>query len=178
MKRTGLLLFILLVTNPCFPQDFFREDFDTSSRYVILTNPTVKNIQEIVKDTLLMGINFHSIQFTKHPFFGTTINLNKKQHSGVYSSHHQAVEKKGKNLKITALSMDGKIIEGLVHSEYPHVFGVQFHPEVPALYEDRCERRFHPDDIPETYNNLIGKQSVRFHKRFWKHISRILQKAE
>lgn len=134
--------------------------------------------QELVKDSLLMGINFHCIQFTNHPFFGSTLKLNKKQHPRVYSSHHQAVEKMGRNLEITALSMDGKIIEGIAHSKYPHVFGIQFHPEVPALYEDREKRKFHPDDTPETYNNLIGKQSVRFHKRFWKHISRILQTAE
>jgi putative glutamine amidotransferase len=134
--------------------------------------------QELVKDTLLMGINFHRIQFTKHPFFGKTIRLNKKQNPRVYSSHHQAIKMKGKNLEITASSMDGKIIEGVAHSEYPNVFGVQFHPEVPALYEDLYKRKFHPEDTPETYNNLIGKKNVRFHKRFWKHISGILRKVE
>ncbi|MBN2773805.1 MAG: hypothetical protein JXR31_06120, partial [Prolixibacteraceae bacterium] len=75
---------------------------------------------------------------------------------------------------ITAYSMDGKIIEGLVHSRYPNVFAVQFHPEVAALYKDLYKRKFHPDDKPMTYNDIIGKQSLRFHKIYWKHISKVL----
>ncbi len=132
--------------------------------------------QEIVQDTLLMGINLHPIQFTSNPFFSKTVRISKKIRPLVYSSHHQAAEKIGKGLEITALSPDGKIVEGLAHKEYPNVFAVQFHPEVPGLYRDLSIRKFSPDDNPQSYNDIIGRKSVRFHKKYWAHISRILSK--
>ena len=134
--------------------------------------------QEIVEDSLLMGINLHTIQFTKHPFFGVAVDVSKKFEPRVYSSHHQAAEKIGKGLEITALSPDGKIVEGLAHNKYPNVFAVQFHPEVPGLYEDLYVRKFNPDDKPQSYNDIIGKKSVKFHEKYWAHISDILRKAK
>jgi putative glutamine amidotransferase len=134
--------------------------------------------QEISKDTLLMGINLHTIQFTNHPFFGKAVNVSKGFHPRVYSSHHQAAEKIGKGLEVTAISPDGKIVEGLAHKKYPNVFAVQFHPEVPGLYEDLKPLKFNPDDLPMTYNDIIGKKSVRFHEEYWGYISYILRKAK
>jgi len=134
--------------------------------------------QEIVEDSLLMGINLHTIQFTKHGFFGVAVDVSKKFEPRVYSSHHQAVEKIGKNLEITALSPDGKIVEGLAHNKYPNVFAVQFHPEVPGLYEDLYVRKFNPDDKPQSYNDILGKKSVKFHAKYWTNISEILRKAK
>lgn len=134
--------------------------------------------QEIVEDSLLMGINLHTIQFTEHPFFGVAVNMSKKFEPRIYSSHHQAADKIGKGLEITAYSPDGKIVEGLAHSKYPNVFAVQFHPEVPGLYDDFYVRKFNPDDTPQSYNDIIGKKSVRFHEEYWYHISRVLRKAK
>ncbi|QIA07860.1 gamma-glutamyl-gamma-aminobutyrate hydrolase family protein [Draconibacterium halophilum] len=127
--------------------------------------------QLIEDDSLFMGINLHTIQFTDNPFFGTAIKISKKATPRICSSHHQAIEKLGKGLEVTCLSPDGKIIEGIVHSTYPHVFAVQFHPEVSALYEDMDLKIFHPDDEPKTYHDILGKSDVKFHKDYWKHIS-------
>jgi putative glutamine amidotransferase len=124
----------------------------------------------------LMGINLHSIRFTKHPFFGKTIGISKKSKPRIYSSHHQSPKDIGAGYEITALSPDGKVIEGLAHSRFPHVFGVQFHPEVPALYEDREWWKFEPGDKPRTMHRIIGKRSVRFHKKYWEHISFIIDR--
>jgi len=134
--------------------------------------------QEIVKDTLLMGINLHTIQFTDHPFFGKAVEVSKGFKPRVLSSHHQSADKIGKGLEITALSADGKIVEGLAHKKYPNVFAVQFHPEVPALYEDLYVRKFNPDDEPMSYNDIIGKKSVKFHEKYWGYISDVLRKAK
>ncbi|MCG6187756.1 gamma-glutamyl-gamma-aminobutyrate hydrolase family protein [Maribellus maritimus] len=134
--------------------------------------------QEIVQDTLLMGINLHTIRFTDNPFFGDVVKVSKRWEPRIYSSHHQAAEKLGKGLEVTALSPDGKIVEGIVHSVYPNVFAVQFHPEVPGLYEDLYMRKFHPEDEAMSYNDIIGKQSVKFHERYWEHISKIIRKAK
>lgn len=127
--------------------------------------------QEFTKDSLLMGINFHTITFTAHPFFGETIKVSKEMKPLIYSSHHQSIKDLGKGFEVTALSADGKIIEGIAHSKYPSVFAVQFHPEVPALYENRAVRKFAPTDEPRTYHEIIGAEGLAFHKAYWKHIA-------
>ena len=134
--------------------------------------------QEIVQDSLLMGINLHTIQFSDHPFFGKAVEVSKGFKPRVLSSHHQSADKIGKGLEITALSADGKIVEGLAHKKYPNVFAVQFHPEVPALYEDLYVRKFNPEDEPMSYNDIIGKKSVTFHEKYWNYISHVLRKAK
>jgi putative glutamine amidotransferase len=163
-------------------QDIPSEIYEVTTPKEILnqgrTNLHRNYWQEIVEDSLLMGINLHTIQFTKHPFFGVAVDVSKKFEPRVFSSHHQAAEKIGKGLEITALSPDGKIVEGLAHNKYPNVFAVQFHPEVPGLYEDLYVRKFNPDDKPQSYNDIIGKKSVKFHAKYWENISGILRKAK
>jgi putative glutamine amidotransferase len=127
--------------------------------------------QEFNSDKQLMGINLHPVYFTGHSFFGKSVRVSKSFHPLVYSSHHQSIEQIGKGFEVTALSADGKVIEGLAHKQFPNVFGVQFHPEVPALYEDRETWKFEPGDVPQTYHQILGDQSVRFHRAYWKHIS-------
>ena len=131
----------------------------------------------ISEDSNLMGINLHAIRFTEHPFFGENVKVNKFSEPLIYSSHHQAIEKLGKGLEITALAPDGKIIEAIAHSRFPHVFAVQFHPEVPALYEDMELWKFHPSDAPASYHQLLGKNGVKFHRQYWKFISKTLKNS-
>ncbi|WP_372948362.1 gamma-glutamyl-gamma-aminobutyrate hydrolase family protein [Mariniphaga sp.] len=133
--------------------------------------------QNLSDDRQLMGINFHTIHFTQHPFFTRQVKTGKNSAPLVCSSHHQAAEKLGKGLEVTAVSPDGKIVEGLAHIHYPHVFAVQFHPEVPALHENQEKRKFHPDDEPLTYHEIIGKVGSKFHKKYWKYISKTLKKV-
>ncbi|WP_167618133.1 gamma-glutamyl-gamma-aminobutyrate hydrolase family protein [Maribellus sediminis] len=134
--------------------------------------------QEIADDEQLMGINLHTIQFTNHPFFGEAVKVKKRDTPRVYSSHHQAAEKIGKDLAVTALSPDGKVVEALAHNKFKNVFAVQFHPEVPALYEEMQPRIFHPDDVPKSYYDIIGKSSVRFHKEYWAYISKVMSEVK
>lgn len=133
--------------------------------------------QNVSNDPKLMGINFHSIRFTDHPFFTQKVKIRKSSNPMVYSSHHQAAEKLGKGMEVTAVSPDGEIVEALAHSTYPNVFGVQFHPEVPTLYENREKMKFNPDGEPRTYYEIIGKEGRQFHKKYWKYISKIIKKT-
>lgn len=130
--------------------------------------------QLISKDEQLMTINLHNIRFTGHPFFTKTIGAGKYHKPRIYSSHHQAPKDVGEGYEVTALSPDGKVIEGLAHSKFPNVFAVQFHPEVPALYEPREEWKFTPRDKPRTMHRIIGKRGVRFHLKYWNHISNVV----
>jgi putative glutamine amidotransferase len=54
---------------------------------------------------------------------------------------------------------------------------VQFHPEVPGLYENREEKKFEPTDAPGTYHQIIGRENVHFHRKYWKMISNALRKS-
>ena len=44
------------------------------------------------------------------------------------SSHHQVIDKTGSGIKAVAFASDG-LIEGIEHSQYDFVIGVQWHPE-------------------------------------------------
>jgi len=125
-------------------------------------------------DELLMTINLHWVQFTDHPFFGSRVKVRKSTRPRAYSSHHQSVKDMGPGYEVTALSPDKKVIEGFAHNRFPNVFAVQFHPEVPALYEDRNLRKFEPTDKPRTMHRIIGIKGVLFHLNYWKFISSIV----
>jgi len=134
--------------------------------------------QEISNDPQLMRINLHTIRFTDHPFFVKKVKAWKNMEPRVLSSHHQSIDQLGAGLEVTALSPDGKVIEAVAHSRFPNVFAVQFHPEVPALYEPREALKFHPDDTPLSYVQIIGKTSQKFHQKYWKYLSAIIQTAK
>jgi len=131
--------------------------------------------QNLNDDPKFMGINLHPVHFTENAFFGNTVRIPKNLRPLVYSSHHQAVKDLSRDLEITALSNDGKVVEGVVHKKYPNVFAVQFHPEVPALYENRAEVKFSPEDKPETLHRMLNCRSLRFHKKYWGHISSVIK---
>jgi len=134
--------------------------------------------QEITKDDQLMGINFHQIQYTAHPFFLQTVKAEKELKPLVLSSHHQSIEDLGKDLIVTATSMDGQVIEGIHHRIYPNVFAVQFHPEVPALYQEGKKLKFAPEDTPKSYFEILSSEDRAFHLKYWETISNAVKSSE
>jgi len=133
--------------------------------------------QNLSSDSLLMGINFHPILFGNDDFFKNEVGYKKSSFPVVLSSHHQSANRMGKNWVATARSEDGKIIEGIRHEKYKNVFAVQFHPEVPALYENREKLKFSPDDKPKTYHEIIKKRGLEFHLKYWRYISKAFRNA-
>lgn len=131
--------------------------------------------QEISKDTMLMGINFHHIQFTAHPFFLKRVKAKKDVIPLVLSSHHQAIDELGKDFIVTATSMDEKVIEGIQHRIYPNVFAVQFHPEVPDLYREGKKLKFAPTDTSKSYYEMIGEEGREFHRKYWETITKAIK---
>lgn len=134
--------------------------------------------QEISPDTMLMGINFHRIRFTANPFFLKIVKAKKDFNPVVLSSHHQSIDELGKNLIVTATSMDGEVIEGIRHRLYPNVFAVQFHPEVPALYKEGKKLKFSPTDTPKSYYGNLSEQDREFHLKYWEAISKAIKSSE
>lgn len=133
--------------------------------------------QEIKKDTLFMGINFHPILYTAHPFFMKKVKAEREIKPLVLSSHHQSIEVLGKDLIVTATSMDEMVIEGIQHRVFPNVFAVQFHPEVPSLYKEGKKLKFSPDDTPKSYFEIISEEGREFHRKYWETISRAINSS-
>jgi putative glutamine amidotransferase len=126
--------------------------------------------RNISKDPDLRSNSFHQIQFVPGQFFTEKMNQQPDFQPTVRSSHHQAVNKIGKGWEITATSLDGKVVEGLHHAQYPNVVGVQFHPEYSTLYNsEHPGYKFTPADTSLTsdYTVLEESGSLKFHHDFW-----------
>lgn len=132
---------------------------------------------EISNDSLLMGVNFHSILYTAHPFFLKKVKAGKDLVPLVLSSHHQSIDELGEDLIVTATSADEKVIEGIQHRLYPNVFAVQFHPEVRELYKEGRKLKFAPDDTPKSFVETIGAEGREFHLKYWETISNAIKSS-
>jgi len=132
---------------------------------------------EISNDTLLMGINFHRIQYTAHPFFPEKVKVKNMMSPLVLSSHHQSIYELGKDLIVTATSLDDEVIEGIQHRIFPNLFAVQFHPEVPDLYREGKKLKFAPEDTPRSFYEIIGEQNREFHRKYWQAISSAIKSS-
>ncbi len=69
----------------------------------------------------------------------------------VHSVHHQAVGRLGSGLRAAAWSPDG-VIEAVESERHPFLIGVQWHPELGALDDERQRRLFEA---------LVGRRSGR-----------------
>lgn len=124
--------------------------------------------------------NLHRIKLIADGKFVSDWGFDKTDTPRVYSSHHQAVRKLGKGIKVIATSMDGRVVEAIEHTKYPNVLGVQFHPESRNIWDGTRKSRLTPDDKQEA--NLISTlendpPSIGFHKKIWTWFSQKLQAA-
>lgn len=126
-------------------------------------------------DEDLISGYFHSVHFTQTRY---TKGLDlSEMHPVVYSNHHQAIDKLGKGLQVMATSMDGKVVEGIIHERYHNVIGVQFHPEAYFLYDTSQTYRIGVDDtFSFTGREMLQKsRSLEFHKKYWKDFEQRLR---
>lgn len=98
---------------------------------------------------------FHPIRITGESRF-----YPKLERPYVLSNHHQAVRHIGRDLQVVALSEDGRVIEGIQHRWFPHVVGIQGHPE----YRFAWERLKH-----------FGPGTRAFHRHFWRQIREVIE---
>jgi putative glutamine amidotransferase len=130
---------------------------------------------EISKDTTLFTGNLHQIEYTAHPFFLEKVKVDSKVVPTVLSAHHQSIDELGKNLIVTATSLDGDVIEAIQHRLYENVFAVQFHPEVPELYKEGAKKKFAPTDTPKSYYEMLSPDDHEFHQKYWDLITRSIK---
>jgi len=131
---------------------------------------------DVRNDIQLTGYHFHKINFTSEGnIFSENHERQKNEFPYVLSSHHQAIETLGKGLKTAATSMDGNIIEVIVHEDFKNVIGVQFHPEKTGLYNSEAEFHVNSDSILNFNTFIIDNNAYDFHLNLWKKVSEIFQ---
>ncbi len=128
-------------------------------------------------DANVTSDNYHQLIITGGHM--QKINAGTGTNPFVLSSHHQAALKIGKGLVVTATSLDGKVVEALEHEKYPHVLGVQFHPEVRDLFLVESKITEKPFEAGKySFLELYpGNQGETFCRNFWKHISSWYEKT-
>jgi putative glutamine amidotransferase len=122
--------------------------------------------------------NMHRIAFIGDGKFVRDWGFDRKNRPHVYSSHHQAVKKLGKGIKVIATSLDGKVIEAIEHTVFPNVLGVQFHPEARSLWNSDQKSRLTPDEKEEApLISILEKNppGLTFHKKIWSWFSQKLK---
>lgn len=122
---------------------------------------------------VLKGSCIHHICF-KDFFFPDLLNIESDIQPQVNSYHHQAVEKLGKGFRVSAVSSDNKVIEGMFHCSYPNVFAVQFHPERTGFYTNDEKYQFEPNGKQMYLSDWINEESMNFHIKYWEAIDKIL----
>ena len=134
------------------------------------TNP----YRRLYPEQNLISYNMHLIKLLEKGKFVREFGFSKDDKPYIVSAHHQMAGKLGKGMKVTATSLDGKVVEALEHEKYPNVLGVQFHPEFPILYDRTRTYRFTPEDKEEiSLLEILEKNppSYQFHQKIWEWFS-------
>ncbi len=117
---------------------------------------------------------FHRIRLGADSSFVSKMGFSSSEHPGVATAHHQAIDRLGSGLRVTATSMDGRIAEAVEHDRFANVLGIQFHPERHTLYRKDFFQRG-KTGAPLSFNPRAFLQanppSYSFHLAIWKWFS-------
>jgi putative glutamine amidotransferase len=118
----------------------------------------------------LTGVYLHPVKLLAKGAFVRKWGFSELDTPMILSSHHQAAEKLGCGLQVSATSLDGRVVEAFDHVRFPHVLGVQFHPESRRLYDPEFLIRLTPADTSgkSAYALLQDHPpSMEFHEQLW-----------
>jgi len=110
---------------------------------VILGGTLIQHVPDVTGTSLHQQTHHrkepaHPVKIMPGSLFHKIIGADSMQ---VNSTHHQAVEKVGKNMKISAEAPDG-IIEAIEYQSHPFCIGVQWHPEYGADQDGKDAKIF------------------------------------
>jgi len=156
-------------------QDIPMQIYDLQTVEEVFAQPTSRqhrNYQTHFRlDSRIRAGSFHPI-ITKEGSLMQELAGDPAAQPNILSSHHQALNKIGKGWKVTATCMDGKVVEAIEHERYPNVTGIQFHPEVPALFSGEPFFQYPGDTTGIVFiQQFPGKQGADFHLNLWKHLA-------
>ncbi len=145
----------------------------TTSEAVLRLDPEQQHrnyyIHTDIDEELIWG-HFHRLYYEEGSVF-----YNMSVHSPyVWSSHHQCIGKIGNNLLPVAWSTNKKVIEAVVHSKYPNVFGVQFHPEVTSIFKPEATLKLRSGQTElQSFEEMFPEdEGLNFHLNYWLYISK------
>ena len=168
-----------VATGGSMVQDIPTELYHLYTREDILRSKIVKHRNYTFDDPSdglnLTSYHFHPIDIDPESRFSELFQPGAVPYPYVLSSHHQALESLGKDLKVAARSPDQRIIEAVEHEKYPAVFGVQFHPEKTGLFNSQEIYYVSPENPVQFQSYAQSKQSDSFHYHFWNVIHKLLQ---
>ncbi len=144
----------------------FLEDVIALGRDNWHTNPYAR----LYPEKNLLSYNLHPIRLQPEGRFVVEWGFSETEYPFIMSAHHQSVEDLGRNLQVIATTLDGKVVEAIAHTVFPHVLGVQFHPEFPMLYDPEIKNKLTPDEVQEVSAlNILEEHppSLRFHQKIW-----------
>lgn len=116
----------------------------------------------------------HRICLDRDSVFVRKMGFSRTDQPFVATAHHQAIGKLGSNLRVTATSLDGKIVEAVEHTLFANVLGIQFHPERHTLYRKgfwQHEKTGAPLDFNPLSFLKANPPSYAFHLAIWKWFS-------
>jgi len=118
--------------------------------------------------------SFHRIRLGEKSVFVNKMGFSTADQPYVITGHHQAVAKLGDGLRVSATSMDGRIVEAVEHERFANVLGIQFHPEPYQLYRKGLFQHLKPG-LPLDFNSLAflkaNPPTYAFHLAIWKWFS-------
>ncbi len=126
--------------------------------------------QDMYPEEGLSERNIHAIKLRKKAKIWAVLGFKPEDHPYILSNHHQAVGKLGKGFKIAATSLDGKVVEAIEHETFPHVLGIQFHPEATDIWGSEVIFKLTPWDKEEkSYRAFLQDHppSLAFHQKIW-----------
>jgi putative glutamine amidotransferase len=138
------------------------------------TNPHAR----LFPEKSLFSYNLHPIKLRPDGLFVRNLGFSPQDTPHIMSAHHQAAEKLGRGFQAIATSLDGKVVEAIAHDAFPHVLGIQFHPEFPVLWDPEARYRMAPSDSTDfsAYSVLQDNPpSQEFHEKLWAWFSARLQ---
>lgn len=98
------------------------------------------------------------------------VGLAPGAHPYILSAHHQSIARLGRNLRVEATSLDGKVVESVSHTKYANVLAVQFHPENAKLWSATVPYKLSPEETaPPSWKDFLAAHppSLDFHKKLW-----------
>ncbi|MDY0104512.1 MAG: gamma-glutamyl-gamma-aminobutyrate hydrolase family protein [Lentimicrobium sp.] len=127
-------------------------------------------------DNDLIWGSFHRIKINADKI-QAWISPSDSTHPIVLSSHHQAAGSIGKGLIVAATSLDGKVVEALIHETFPNVIGLQFHPEPSFLYRKEEKISLQPGQpATQSYIDLYGtEKGENFNRNLWKWVGNTIE---
>jgi putative glutamine amidotransferase len=131
-------------------------------------------------DLKLIRYNLHALKLGADGAFVRDWGFAAATTPVIVSSHHQALDKIGRNFKVIATSLDGRVPEAILHLAFPNVLGIQFHPEFTVLWDPDFRARFTPDGPAATSLLSALEQkppSLEFNKRIWSWLGAKLRES-